>query len=178
MACLYMGIRRSELAGLQWQDIDLENNVMKIQRSMHSTKGIGLYYKSTKTESSKREVSMPQALTEQLKEYKVWWDEHRPYFIDPKFKDALFKKDTLMPYNPSIFITWLRKILEQAGLTKVTLHSLRHTNISLQLMAGIDIKTVAGRVGHSQTSTTTDIYSHFLQSSDKKASNILDKIFE
>ncbi len=178
MACLYMGIRRSELAGLQWQDIDLENNVMKIQRSMHSTKGIGLYYKSTKTESSKREVSMPQALTEQLKEYKVWWDEHRPYFIDPKFKDALFKKDTLMPYNPSIFITWLRKILEQAGLTKVTLHSLRHTNISLQLMAGIDIKTVAGRVGHSQTSTTTDIYSHFLQSSDKKASNIIDKIFE
>jgi integrase len=175
MACLYMGIRRSELAGLQWQDIDLENNVMKIQRSMHSTKGIG---KSTKTESSKREVSMPQALTEQLKEYKIWWDEHRPYFIDPKFKDALFKKDTLMPYNPSIFITWLRKILEQAGLTKVTLHSLRHTNISLQLMEGIDIKTVAGRVGHSQTSTTTDIYSHFLQSSDKKASNILDKIFK
>lgn len=63
----------------------------------------------------------------------------------------------MMPYNPSIFITWLRKILEQAGLTKVTLHSLRHTNISLQLMAGIDIKTVAGRVGHSQISTTVDI---------------------
>ena len=178
MTCLYMGIRRSELAGVQWQDIDLENNIMKIQRSMHSTKGIGLYYKSTKTESSKREISIPTTLAEQLKEYKIWWDEHRSYFIDPKFKDALFKKDTLMPYSPGIFITWLRKILKQANLTKVTLHSLRHTNISLQLMAGIDIKTVAGRVGHSQTSTTSDIYSHFLQSSDKKASTILDKIFE
>lgn len=59
-----------------------------------------------------------------------------------------------MPYNPSIFITWLRKILEQAGLTKVTLHSIRHTKISLQLMAGIDIKTVSGRVGYSKISTT------------------------
>lgn len=145
---------------------------------MHSTKDIGLYYKSTKTESSKREISIPTTLSEQIKEYKIWWDEHRPYFINPNFKDALFKKDTLMSYSLGILITWLRKILKQANLTKVTLYSLRHTNISLQLMAGIDIKTVAGRVGHSQTSTTTDIYSHFLQSSDKKASNILDKIFE
>lgn len=59
---------------------------------MHSTKGIGLYYKSTKTESSKREVSMPQALTEQLKEYKVWWDEHRPYFIDPSSRTHYSRK--------------------------------------------------------------------------------------
>ena len=177
MTSLYMGIIRSELAGLQWQDIDLENNVMKIQRSMHSTKGIGLYYKFTKTESSKREVSMPQTLTEQLKEYKVWWDEHRPYFIDPKFKDALFKKDTLMPYNPSIFITWLRKILEQAGLTKVTLHSLRHTNITLQLANGVDIKTVSVRAGNSKASTTSDFYSHFLKTPDQHASATIDKIF-
>ena len=83
-----------------------------------------------------------------------------------------------MPYSPDIYLNWLRKILVRANLTKVTLHSLMHTNISLQMMAGIDVKTVAGRVGHSQTSTTTDIYSHFMHTSDVKASNILDKIFE
>lgn len=178
MTSLYMGIRRSELAGLQWQDIDLEKGIMKIQRSMHHEKELGLYYRCTKTESSKREISIPERLVEQLKEYKEWWQVHRPYYTDERFADALFKTDSLKPYSPGIYLNWLRKILAKANLTKVTLHSLRHTNISLQLMLGIDAKTVAGRVGHSQTSTTTDIYSHFLHTSDVKASNVLDKIFE
>ena len=178
MTSLYMGIRRSELAGLQWQDIDLDKGTMKIQRSMHREKGLGLYYRCTKTESSKREISIPERLVQQLKEYNEWWQIHRPYFIDEKFEFALFKNDSLKPYSPDIYLNWLRKVLTKANLTQVTLHSLRHTNISLQLMAGIDAKTVAGRVGHSQTSTTTDIYSHFLHTSDVKASNVLDKIFE
>lgn len=178
MTCLYMGLRRSELAGLQWQDIDFENNLMKIRRSMHREKEIGLYYKCTKTESSKREISMPERLSQQLKEYFDWWKEHRPYYIEEQFEFALFKNESMVPYSPNIYLTWLRKILKKANLTKVTLHSLRHTNISLQLMVGIDMKTVAGRVGHSQTSTTSDIYSHFLRTSDRNASNIIDKIFE
>ena len=178
MTCLYMGLRRSELAGLQWQDIDLEKNIMKIQRSMHRDKGYGIYYKCTKTESSKREISIPDRLAEQLREYKEWWQIHRPYYTDERFEFALFKNDSLMPYSPNTYLHWLKKILKKANLTDVTLHSLRHTNISLQIMAGIDVKTVAGRVGHSQTSTTTDIYSHFLHTSDVKASNVLDKIFE
>lgn len=178
MTCLYMGLRRSELAGLQWPDINLEKNVMKIQRSMHRDKGYGIYYKCTKTESSKREISIPDRLAEQLREYKEWWQIHRPYYTDERFEFALFKSDSLMPYSPNTYLNWLKKILKKANLTDVTFHSLRHTNISLQIMAGIDVKTVAGRVGHSQTSTTTDIYSHFLHTSDVKASNVLDKIFE
>ena len=178
MTCLYMGLRRSELAGLQWQDINFEKNIMKIERSMHRDKGYGIYYKCTKTESSKREISIPDRLAEQLREYKEWWQVHRPYFIDERFEFALFKNDSMQPYSPGTYLPWLKKILQKANLTDVTLHSLRHTNISLQIMAGIDEKTVAGRVGHSQTSTTTDIYSHFMHTSDVKASNVLDKIFE
>jgi len=178
MTCLYMGLRRSELAGLQWQDINFEKNIMKIERSMHRDKGYGIYYKCTKTESSKREISIPDRLAEQLREYKEWWQIHRPYFIDERFEYALFKNDSMRPYSPGTYLPWLKKILQKANLTDVTLHSLRHTNISLQIMAGIDEKTVAGRVGHSQTSTTTDIYSHFMHTSDVKASNVLDKIFE
>ena len=145
---------------------------------MHRDKGYGIYYKCTKTESSKREISIPDRLAEQLREYKEWWQIHRPYYTDERFEFALFKSDSLMPYSPNTYLNWLKKILKKANLTDVTLHSLRHTNISLQIMAGIDVKTVAGRVGHSQTSTTTDIYSHFLHTSDVKASNVLDKIFE
>ena len=81
------------------------------------------------------------------------------------------------PINPSIYRAWLNKILKRANLKHVTLHSLRHTNITLQISAGVDLKTVSVRAGHARTSTTSDIYSHFIKSSDTHASKILDEIF-
>ena len=73
---------------------------------------------------------------------------------------------------------WLQKTLIKIGLPKVSLHSLRHTNITLQLIAGVDMKTVSARAGHSKASTTSDFYSHFIKNSDIHASEILNKIFE
>lgn len=72
---------------------------------------------------------------------------------------------------------WLQKTLTKAGLPKVSLHSLRHTNITLQLVAGVDMKTVSVRAGHSKASTTSDFYSHFLKTPDQHASATIDKIF-
>lgn len=73
---------------------------------------------------------------------------------------------------------WLQKILVRVGLPKISLHSLRHTNITLQLIAGVDMKTVSARAGHSKASTTSDFYSHFIKNSDIHASEIINKIFE
>ena len=64
------------------------------------------------------------------------------------------------------------------GLSIVTLHSLRHANITLQLMAGVDMKTVSARAVHARASTTSDFYSHFLKNSDIHASEVINKIFE
>ena len=58
------------------------------------------------------------------------------------------------------------------------MHSLRHTNITMQIAAGVPPVTVAGRAGHARTSTTTDIYSHFLKNSDKTAAKMPENIFE
>ena len=178
MILLYMGLRRSELAGLQWGDINFNSATMKIQRSLQNTKELGKFYKSTKTAGSTREISIPNILYDQLVLYKEWWTKNRNYTIDNRFLDALFKNEDGDPYYPSIYMIWLRKILKQSQLPTITLHALRHTNISLQLAAGVDIKTVASRVGHSMASTTSDIYSHFLKSGDERASSILDSIFE
>ena len=61
--------------------------------------------------------------------------------------------------------------------TQATLHSLRHTNITLQIAKGIPLVTVAARAGHSRTSTTSDIYSHFIKTSDENAADELDNFF-
>ena len=68
-------------------------------------------------------------------------------------------------------------ICQAAGLPNRTVHSLRHTNITMQIAAGVPLVAVSGRAGHARTSTTTDIYSHFLKSSDRTAAKTLENVF-
>lgn len=179
MIVLFMGIRRGELAGLEWKDIDFENHSMKICRSAYDVSGYGIITKEPKTEKSKRQISIPDKLLEQLKTYREWWLNRRTYFTEVwGDTDRLFINDDGTKVAPSRYIVWLKRILKQHNLPQVTLHSLRHTNITLQLIAGIDLKTVSARAGHAKASTTSDFYSHYIRNSDMHASEIINKLFE
>ena len=179
LTVLFMGLRRGELAGLEWKDIDYENKTMTIARSVQDIIGFGLITKEPKTENSKRTISMPDKLIDYLKEYEVWWLNQKKYLGDRLSNtDRLFCTEDGTDISPGLFRVWLQKTLAKVDLPKVTLHSLRHTNITLQLVAGVDMKTVSARAGHSKASTTSDFYSHFIKNSDIHASEILNKIFE
>lgn len=179
LTVLFMGLRRGELAGLEWKDIDYENKTMTIARSVQDIIGFGLITKEPKTENSKRTISMPDKLIEYLKEYETWWLNQKKYLGDRLGNtDRLFCTEDGTDISPGLFRVWLQKTLAKVDLPKVTLHSLRHTNITLQLVAGVDMKTVSARAGHSKASTTSDFYSHFIKNSDIHASEILNKIFE
>jgi len=176
---LMMGLRRSELCGLEWGDIDFENNTISIQRSSYDVTGIGLITKDPKTFTSRRVLTMPDCLVSVLKDYKVWYDKRKEALIDLwKDNNRIMISDEGKTIYPSTYAGWLRKVLKRAGIEKkISLHSLRHTNITLQLISGVDLKTVSSRAGHARASTTTDIYSHFIRSSDTHASKIIDSIF-
>ena len=179
LTVLFMGLRRGELAGLEWKDIDYENKTMTIARSVQDIIGFGLITKEPKTENSKRTISMPDKLIEYLKEYEAWWLNQKRYLGDRLGDtDRLFCTEDGTDISPGLFRVWLQKTLAKTDLPKVTLHSLRHTNITLQLVAGVDMKTVSARAGHSKASTTSHFYSHFIKNSDIHASEILNKIFE
>lgn len=77
LIALFMGIRRGELAGLEWKDIDFENKTMTIARSVQDIVGFGIITKEPKTENSKRTISMPDNLIEYLHEYKAWWQNQK-----------------------------------------------------------------------------------------------------
>ena len=179
LTVLFMGLRCGELAGLEWKDIDYENKTMTIARSVQDIIGFGLITKEPKTENSKRTISMPDKLIEYLHEYEAWWLNKKHYLGDRLGDtDRLFCTEDGTDISPGLFRVWLQKTLAKVDLSKVTLHSLRHTNITLQLVAGVDMKTVSARAGHSKASTTSDFYSHFIKNSDIHASEILNKIFE
>ena len=90
--------------------------------------------------------------------------------------DRLFTQWNGLPIYPDTITEWFPKFLERSGLPRVTLHSLRHSNATLMIAEGVDIRTVSNRLGHAQTSTTLNIYSHALKSRDQDAAEKLDAV--
>lgn len=78
--------------------------------------------------------------------------------------------------HPNTPYALLHKLLNKYDLPLVSLHSLRHTNASIMIASGTDIRTVSGRLGHSQTSTTLNIYAHLLQDADERAADIVSDV--
>jgi integrase len=113
------------------------------------------------------------------KEYKAWYEEYREMHGDKwENSNRLFIGEYGGNIYPGTINMWMKRICQTAGLEERTVHSLRHTNITMQITAGVPIVTVAGRAGHARTSTTTDIYSHFLKTADRSAAQKLEEIFE
>jgi integrase len=121
---------------------------------------------------------MPERLIKQLLEYKEWQKELAKSLGDRWVNTGrVFTAEFGDKIHPCNVLSWLKKICKVNNLPPVTLHSLRHTNITLQIMAGVPLVIVSGRAGHARTSTTTDVYSHFLKSSDKEAAQKLNNLF-
>lgn len=179
MILLLTGMRRGELCGLEWSNIDFKEATITIERSVTTVAGIGVVDKEPKTESSKRMIAISDKLLSVLTEYKAWYDQYR-FDMGDRWKetDRLFIAECGAQIYPGTVYTWVHKVCDAAGLPHRTVHSLRHTNITMQIAAGVPLVTVAGRAGHARTSTTTDIYSHFLKSSDKTAAEKLEQLFE
>lgn len=179
LTLLLTGMRRGELCGLEWQDIDFENATITIARSLTAVRKVGLVLKDPKTESSKRVIAISDKLLSTLKEYKEWYDNYKTTLGDKwQNSNRLFTSEFGGTMYPGTINFWMKKICVAAGLEYRTVHSLRHTNITMQIAAGVPIVTVAGRAGHARTSTTTDIYSHFLKTADRTAAQKIEEIFK
>ena len=174
---LYTGMRRGELMGLEWKDIDFDTGVLSICRTSQYTKERGTFTDDVKNKSSHRSMKLPENIIDRLKQYKDWQLEERVKVGDRwQDTDRLFTTWDGAPMSPNSPYFWLQEFTKRHGLPKITVHSLRHTNATLLISQGINIRTVAGRLGHSQTSTTIDIYSHELQSADAAAADALEGI--
>jgi len=174
---LYTGMRRGELLGLEWKDIDLDTGVLSICRTSQYTNERGIFTDDVKTSSSHRSMKLPENLVELLKQYKAWQDGEREKIGDRwEDTDRLFTAWNGAPMSLSSPYVQLQNFLKRHNLPKINIHGLRHTNATLLIAQGVNARTVAGRLGHSMTSTTLNIYSHELQSADAAAAEALEGI--
>ncbi len=165
------GMRRGELLGLEWKDIDFEKSTINICRNSVYLPGKGIFTETPKTQKSIRTIKLPEESMDMLRQYRAWQLRERLRLGDQwKDCDRLFTKWNGIPMHPSTVTGWFSDFAKRADLPKgVSIHSLRHTNATLLIAAGTNIRTVSARLGHAQTSTTTDIYAHAIQSADAAA---------
>jgi len=174
---LLSGVRRGELCGLEWKDIDFKSHMVTICRTSQYLPEKGIFTKGTKTDSSVRTIKLPQQAFELLKEHRKWQRTKRIAMGDRWADcDRLFTQDDGSPIHPDSITGWFRDFISRTDLPQISIHSLRHTNITLLLAAGIPLRTVSYRAGHAQASTTANIYSHAIRTADEKAAEVLEHL--
>ena len=169
---IYSGMRRGEMLGLEWKDIDFETGVVHIQRTSNYTKARGIYTDTTKTENSVRFIKLPPEVLAILEQFRAEQESEKQRLGSKWIEnDRLFTKWNGLPMNPQTPYGWLKEFCEKHNFPFYGIHQYRHLHASLLIGAGIDPTTVSGILGHSQVSTSLNIYGHMFRENQVKACN-------
>ena len=173
------GMRRGEACGLTWSDIDWREHSVHIHRNVVKVSHMDTVVKEPKTRAGDRVDYLSPEMISLLREYRTFCEEHcLNYSLRPlSEEDFLFRRDNGQPMTPNSFTYRFKLILKKYGLPpQLTIHSLRHTCASLQIAHGVDVRTVASNLGHSQTSTTLDIYAHAFDKQRRESQKTLEDV--
>jgi len=173
------GMRRNEMLGLRWGDVDLEAGRLTIEQSLEQTAAYGIRTKGPKTKHGRRTISLPAHLVMELRQH---WREQQ----EQRLAIGLGKA----PDSAPVFATAEGGFMSPNAITKawpvamaaidmpaVTLHSLRHTHASMLIANGVDILTISRRLGHSSPTITLNVYGHLIHGTDDQAAAIMDAAF-
>lgn len=177
MLVLYTGMRRGELCGLDWADIDFDRKIVHITKALLYTPGKGIFEDTPKSRQSHRAVNIPQEMIILLKQWKIEQCRQK-LAIGDQWKDSgkIFTSNDGSVMRPDSLTSWFQKFIKRNDLPNAHLHTLRHISATLLIAGGVDVATVSSRLGHANKSTTLNIYTHAIKSADAAAANLLQDI--
>ena len=162
---LATGLRRGELLGLKWTDIDLEKGELQVKRQVVRIEG-KIVEAPLKTKNAYRTLPLTEDVTAILKQQRKKAGNSPWVFPSPNGG----------PISPDSVLRKLHGVLKRAGLPQVRFHDLRHTFATLALQNGVDIKTVSGMLGHYSAGFTLDTYAHVTTAAQKEAARTMEKV--
>ena len=171
---LNTGLRRGEMLGLEWKDLDWDNGIISVRRTSNYTPSEGLYTDTTKTPKSQRSLKLPDLVMDLLRELKAK-QEHDRIEIGSKWveTDRVFTKWN----GEAMFVSqpygWFKRFCKRHDMRFCDIHSMRHFFASILINEGIDVATVSALLGHADTSTTLSIYCHAFMQAQAKAIEVV-----
>lgn len=166
------GMRRGEVLGLRWSDIDLDAATLSIRRSVSCT-GYEVHTTPTKTRTSRRAVDLDQRTVDVLRD----WQHHQLDELGPIASDGtVFTRPDGQPVHPHAMSQTVTRLQRAAGVPAIRLHDLRHTHATLMLKHGVPLKVVSERLGHSTPAFTMAVYQHVLPGMQRDAANTFARL--
>jgi len=168
-----VGLRRGEMAALQWKDVDFAKETISITQSRVHTKQ-KVVQKAPKTQAGNRTITIGHDVANTLRDVKAIYDDavcNKPGFKDLGY--VLFK-DNGDPFHPDSLTQKWERFVAKHSLPPIRLHDLRHSNATAMIAAGINAKVVQHRLGHANVSITLNTYTHVLPEMDQEAADTLN----
>jgi len=175
LLALTTGMRRGEILGLRWADLDLDAGTLAVRQTLEQTRA-GLRFKEPKTQKSRRLVPLASIAIEALRAHRGTQVASRLALgVVYQDSDLVFPAPDGQPWNPGSFSAAFIKLAVDARLPRLRFHDLRHSHATQLLRLGIHPKIVSERLGHATTGITLDLYSHVVPGMQDDAVAQVDK---
>jgi len=186
LICLATGIRVGELAGLQWQDIDFEEKLLKVRRtlgrlpSMDTTKNkTEIVIGTPKSKNGNRDIPIPDFLIDYLKEYRAEREKEKSIAEDAyDNQNFVICNELGCCTEPRTLQDTFQRLIKAAGIENANYHCTRHTFATRAIEAGMDIKTLSIILGHADVSTTLNKYAHVLTEQKRSAMDLVSEFYK
>jgi len=156
------GLRRGELLGVRWSDLDLNAGTLTVNQSIERIKG-ELTFKAPKTKTSRRSITLPALTIQALQEHRaVQAQERLKLGLGRDPRSLVFTRADGLPVDPDSLSKAFGRLVAVADVTPITLHGLRHTHISHLLMDGVHVKVVSERAGHANINITLAVHAAYI----------------
>ena len=181
LLALLTGMRKGELAGLKWANVDLGRGRLQVVNTLQRISGRGLVLGVPKTERSRRSIALSDAAVGLLHEVRGKQTIQKAEIADAWTQSGfVLTHPDGMPLDSEVVSKAFTKLVKEAGFPDLTMHGLRHTHATILLEQGVNPKVVSERLGHASVATTVattmDIYSHVLPDMQEKAAQAIDTV--
>ena len=172
------GARRGELLGTRWSDVDFDARILHIRRAIKHDDGPGWVIGSTKTHAERR-IALDAFSIKVLKAHRQSVEQRAQdamVVLGPDGYIFTFDPTGYTPMRPDSLGQAFRRLCEKEGVEGVSLHTLRHFSASVLVASGRDVRTIAGRLGHSDPTTTLRVYAHLVDGRDRDAAEFIGEL--